>query len=271
MDRFGSDRPDLRFGLELRDVSDALQTTRFQAFAGDPRRRRPSQGARRPRLRRLQPRRDRGADRDRQARRRQRAGDAGRPRRRDPLADRQVPVARGTGGADRRRRRRRRRPGPGGRRPARRRRQGALRAARRIGPAAAAGRPERLRLLLGLRVPAAGVERRGEPLGGHPQPLLRLPRRRRPPARQRPRRRPRQAVRPGRQRQRAGRRQRPQPPPRRPGTPLQADGLQAGGVARPLRRAARRARLRGAAPRRDRHGHRPLRSCSWPTSPQSAR
>jgi aspartyl-tRNA synthetase len=34
MDRFGSDRPDLRFGLELRDVSDALRTTRFQAFAG---------------------------------------------------------------------------------------------------------------------------------------------------------------------------------------------------------------------------------------------
>ncbi|HKG26441.1 MAG TPA: aspartate--tRNA ligase, partial [Thermomicrobiales bacterium] len=34
MDRYGSDRPDLRFGLELRDVSEALQGTAFNAFAG---------------------------------------------------------------------------------------------------------------------------------------------------------------------------------------------------------------------------------------------
>ncbi len=34
MDRFGNDRPDLRFGLELRNVSDALQSTGFKAFAG---------------------------------------------------------------------------------------------------------------------------------------------------------------------------------------------------------------------------------------------
>ena len=33
MDRFGSDRPDLRFGLELRDVSGALRGTAFRAFA----------------------------------------------------------------------------------------------------------------------------------------------------------------------------------------------------------------------------------------------
>jgi aspartyl-tRNA synthetase len=32
MDRFGSDRPDLRFGLELRDVSSDLQSTEFRAF-----------------------------------------------------------------------------------------------------------------------------------------------------------------------------------------------------------------------------------------------
>jgi aspartyl-tRNA synthetase len=34
MDRFGNDRPDLRFGLELRDVSTALASTGFKAFAG---------------------------------------------------------------------------------------------------------------------------------------------------------------------------------------------------------------------------------------------
>ncbi|MBA3276573.1 MAG: aspartate--tRNA ligase [Chloroflexia bacterium] len=34
MDRFGNDRPDLRFGLELRDVSAALASTEFKAFAG---------------------------------------------------------------------------------------------------------------------------------------------------------------------------------------------------------------------------------------------
>ncbi len=34
IDRFGNDRPDLRFGLELQDVSDALEATEFKAFAG---------------------------------------------------------------------------------------------------------------------------------------------------------------------------------------------------------------------------------------------
>ena len=33
MDRFGNDRPDLRFGIELRDVSNALTGTSFNAFA----------------------------------------------------------------------------------------------------------------------------------------------------------------------------------------------------------------------------------------------
>lgn len=34
MGRFGNDRPDLRFGLELQNVSDALRSTGFKAFAG---------------------------------------------------------------------------------------------------------------------------------------------------------------------------------------------------------------------------------------------
>lgn len=34
MDRFGNDRPDLRFGMELQDVSDALRNTEFKAFRG---------------------------------------------------------------------------------------------------------------------------------------------------------------------------------------------------------------------------------------------
>ncbi len=34
MARFGNDRPDMRFGVELQDVSDALKDTGFQAFAG---------------------------------------------------------------------------------------------------------------------------------------------------------------------------------------------------------------------------------------------
>ncbi|HZH97816.1 MAG TPA: aspartate--tRNA ligase, partial [Fimbriimonadaceae bacterium] len=36
MDRFGNDRPDLRFGLELQDVSDAFRETSFRAFAQTP-------------------------------------------------------------------------------------------------------------------------------------------------------------------------------------------------------------------------------------------
>jgi aspartyl-tRNA synthetase len=34
MDRFGNDRPDLRFGVELQNASDALSATEFKAFAG---------------------------------------------------------------------------------------------------------------------------------------------------------------------------------------------------------------------------------------------
>ena len=34
MERFGSDKPDMRFGFELRDISDLVQNTEFKVFAG---------------------------------------------------------------------------------------------------------------------------------------------------------------------------------------------------------------------------------------------
>ncbi|HBC27858.1 MAG TPA: Asp-tRNA(Asn)/Glu-tRNA(Gln) amidotransferase GatCAB subunit C, partial [Ruminococcaceae bacterium] len=34
MERFGSDKPDLRFGMELTDLSTALRGTKFRVFAG---------------------------------------------------------------------------------------------------------------------------------------------------------------------------------------------------------------------------------------------
>ena len=33
MDRFGSDKPDLRFGMELKDISEYVKDSEFKVFA----------------------------------------------------------------------------------------------------------------------------------------------------------------------------------------------------------------------------------------------
>ena len=41
MDRFGSDKPDIRFGMELKDVSDIVKDMDFVVFNGPANTRRP--------------------------------------------------------------------------------------------------------------------------------------------------------------------------------------------------------------------------------------
>ena len=165
--RFGSDKPDLRYGLEIADVTDLVRGSEFGVFkgaaesggvvraAGVPGRRHVlAQGARR-------------ADRLREGVGREGTRvPAARRERRGALADREVPLA----GRDRRpprghRRRRRRRHLPRGRH-----RGG--RGARARRPAAAPGRqarplrPRRLRVRVRGRLPALHVGRGGAALRG---------------------------------------------------------------------------------------------------------
>ena len=120
--------------------------------------------------------------------------------------------------------------------------------------------PGVLALCLDPPLPDVQVGRRRQALGRHPQPVQRPGLGGGGSAGVRSGLHSRPAVRPGPQRLGGGRRIHPHPPPRPAGARLRADGPLHGERPRPVRRPARRARIRGAATRRDRHRPGPMGS-----------
>ena len=150
MERFGNDRPDLRYGMELKDVADIAAETEFKVFQQAAAGRPPDPGDLRPRRRRgVQPEGPRRPDRVRQDLRRQRPGLAQGRGRGPRRPDRQVLPRPGPGQAPRAVRRQGRRPDPDRRRHPGRLQPGALEPPDPPGRRAEALRPQELTIIPG--------------------------------------------------------------------------------------------------------------------------